>query len=99
MTVAVVEAASALEERPPDSLPPRHDVVGNGLDELVRSLRFNPQAETEIALVVSNDPRLAERFDRTLRLSDGELWGGRTARAFLRCQRSGAVDSSGLALA
>lgn len=34
VTVAVVEAVSALENRPPDALPPLHDVIGNDLDEI-----------------------------------------------------------------
>lgn len=34
VTVAVVEAVSALDGRPPDVLPPLHDVLRNDLDDV-----------------------------------------------------------------
>lgn len=34
VTVAITEAVSALENRPPDSLQPLHDVIRNDLDEI-----------------------------------------------------------------
>lgn len=43
LTVAVTEAISDLEDRPPDTLPPLHTVIQNDLDEIFNFENDTPE--------------------------------------------------------